>query len=415
MLVFKYPPDQVGGAERQCKLQASELVRQGHKCMVVTGRCLPHPPGKYSEQGVDVYRVGAARAFTCFVAKLGSWHTAFWRALGLRHHNKSAKPHEEKQLAPVAGSAKWMSRIVACIFMWNAGWIIWCNRKKIDVLHTHVASWNAGFAAWLGFRLGIPVVCKAANLPAFHNFEATVPFASYWRRWRLRCAYVALTEEMKEDLIREGVTENMVRILPNGVAIPELTAEVSSSKQVLFVGNFTQGSGHKSFDILLRSWALVSSLHPGWTLCLAGGGDFRAWEKFAEELNCRHSVCFAGRIENLSDVYACSAIVVNLSRREGISNALLEAQSHGLPAVASDIPGNRAVVIEAETGLLVPVGDIHQAAEALGLLMENSTLRTRLGLNARQRVEAEFDIVKVVQRLLGLYADLSPAGFMIRS
>jgi glycosyltransferase involved in cell wall biosynthesis len=410
MLVYSYPPLSVGGAERQCRLQACELVRQGHTCTVLTARSRWSLPRHEEEMGVHVRRVAVTQPFINVILEIKS-------RLFHKPENsvkvRSSVPHSErqKQHLPVSALERWVSKWNAATFMRNACWYIWSHRREIDVVHTHVASWNAGFVAWLGSRLGIPVVCKAANLPAFDDFRSQVPFASFWEKWRLRCNYFALTDAMQANLMGEGVQENQIRVLPNGVPLSGQGSKVGASKQVIFVGNFTQGVGHKSFDILLKAWAIASKDFPDWKLFMAGGGDTGPWESLAAELKCRSSVEFGGRISNLSESYAASAVFILVSRIEGISNALLEAQSHGLPAVVSDIPGNRAVVVQAKTGFLVPHGDEVRTAEALSELMKDPLLRESMGGNASVRIRENFDLSKVVHQLLTFYGELTQRGF----
>jgi hypothetical protein len=98
---------------------------------------------------------------------------------------------------------------------------------------------------------------------------------------------------------------------------------------------------------------------------------------------CTDSVEFPGYQADLTPWFQRAAIFTLPSRREGISNALLETQSAGIPAVVSDIPGNRAVVTDGETGMLVPAGNAEDLARALIHLLGNPDVRHRMGKAAR--------------------------------
>ena len=123
--------------------------------------------------------------------------------------------------------------------------------------------------------------------------------------------------------------------------------------------------------------------------------------------NARDTVDFIGYRTDLADWIRRAAVFVLPSRHEGISNALLEAQGAGVPAVVSDIPGNRAVVVDGETGLVVPAGDAEALARALIRLLSDPDLRRRLGAAARRRMEAEFGIAAVARQLSDLYGRLA--------
>jgi glycosyltransferase involved in cell wall biosynthesis len=86
-----------------------------------------------------------------------------------------------------------------------------------------------------------------------------------------------------------------------------------------------------------------------------------------------------------------------------LSNALLEAQSRGIPAVVSDIPGNRMVIEEGENGLIVPVADAKALARAILRLRADPALRARMGVRARERVRQRFSLETVTARLEEVY------------
>ena len=263
--------------------------------------------------------------------------------------------------------------------------------------------WNAGFAGWIGNLLGIPVLCKAAYLPAFHEFGKSIPLSETWHRWRKRIRFIALTRDMAEDIVRNGVPPEQIHVIPNGVTITGDSVSVDTNDFVLCVANFTQGSAHKGFDVLIKAWAKVHSALPNACLRIAGGGDSEPWQSMARALKCNKSIQFMGHISDVTDCYRQSAIFVLPSREEGISNALLEAQSLGIPAVASDIPGNREIIVHQETGLLVPVGDEDAFAEGIVKLIEDVKLRKKMGQAARERITKEFSIASVVDRLCEIY------------
>ena len=103
-------------------------------------------------------------------------------------------------------------------------------------------------------------------------------------------------------------------------------------------------------------------------------------------------------------------IAVLPSYREGLPKALLEAAASGRPMVATDVPGCREIVIDNETGLLVPARDAVALAEALRRLAGDSGLRQRLGRAARQRVMDHFSQERIATETLALYRSLAPAA-----
>lgn len=292
-------------------------------------------------------------------------------------------------------------------YLFGASKYLFRNRDIIDIIHTHIASWNAGYAGWIGNLLRIPVLCKAAYLPAFLDFDGTVPFPETWRRWRKRIRYIALTTDMADDIVRHGVPSDNIDIVPNGVRIPPDIAAVDINHQVLYVGNFSQGAVHKGFDVMITAWAHVHKTFPDARLIIAGAGESRPWQEMAAALNCDRSIHFAGHVSDLASCYLKTSLFVLPSRSEGISNALLEAQSFGIPAIASDIPGNREVVTHERTGILIPVDNAEALSEAILKLIQDDELRKKMGKAARNRIIEKFSIASIVDRICEVYNFMS--------
>ncbi len=110
--------------------------------------------------------------------------------------------------------------------------------------------------------------------------------------------------------------------------------------------------------------------------------------------------------EDMPAVFAQSQIVCLPSHHEGLPKALLEAAASATAIVATDIPGCREIVLDGETGRLVPVGDVEALAAVLSELLGDAEQRCRLGRAARRRVEAEFVLSKVVDETLAIYGEL---------
>lgn len=117
-------------------------------------------------------------------------------------------------------------------------------------------------------------------------------------------------------------------------------------------------------------------------------------------------VVMTGTRTDMPDCYAAADVFVTASWREGIPRSAMEAAVMGLPAVATDIRGNRQVVVDDETGLVVPVRDAQSLSTAIERLADDS-LRTRLAGAARRRAVTEFDQQRVIDRTLDAYSLLS--------
>jgi len=98
-------------------------------------------------------------------------------------------------------------------------------------------------------------------------------------------------------------------------------------------------------------------------------------------------------------------IFVLTSEQEGLPRVILEAMLMGKPVVASNVSGPSELVVDGETGFLVPAKNPQAFAKSILKLVENPTLRTQMGENARKRVIENFSIEKYVKGVEGILYD----------
>ena len=110
-----------------------------------------------------------------------------------------------------------------------------------------------------------------------------------------------------------------------------------------------------------------------------------------------------GQRSDMPEVFAQSRVVVLPSYREGLPKVLLEAAASGRVIVASDVPGCREVVRHRESGLLVPPRNPTELARAIHEVLADTVLRRKMTTRARQIVESEFRIEKVIDATLAMY------------
>jgi glycosyltransferase involved in cell wall biosynthesis len=142
------------------------------------------------------------------------------------------------------------------------------------------------------------------------------------------------------------------------------------------------------------------------------GPDRAALERQVADAGLTDRVAFLGRRTRAeiaallasSDVLVAPSVPTRSGKREGIPVVLMEAMSAGLPVVASALSGIPELVIDGSSGLTVPPGDAGAIAGALTRLHEDPDLRARLGVAARERVVAEFDVDRNAARLVERFA-----------
>lgn len=178
---------------------------------------------------------------------------------------------------------------------------------------------------------------------------------------------------------------DQVLVIPNGVEPPAEVGEEADPPEVLYAGRLSAEKG------VLE---LVEAAQ-GMNLVVAGDGPLRDRVPQARG--------FVPPAE-LSRLYARSAVVVCPSHREGFGVACLEAMAHGRPVVASAVGGLLDLVVDGETGIRVPPGDVGALRAALERLLGDRDLRRRMGEAGRRRAAEHFSWDAVTRETVQLYA-----------
>jgi glycosyltransferase involved in cell wall biosynthesis len=280
------------------------------------------------------------------------------------------------------------------------------NHSDIDVLHVHEAHWIAGAVAWANTGLNIPIICKEAGFPVSQRISYDTPMRGALAQCRENVNFIAMTNEIFDGLVANGIKKDQIFCIPNGVVVPNTVAEFDLSQDVVYIGNLTQGTKLKAFDILFEAWVKVVRVNNSARLIFLGAGDPSGWKDYLKENKCLHTVNFKGAVPDVSLYLKNARAFVLPSRAEGLSNALLEAMSWGVPVVISDIPAHRSIIQHEENGLVVPVGDSELLAQAVLKLLEDEELCERLARNVRETIEKKYSMEIVSSALMELYLKL---------
>jgi glycosyltransferase involved in cell wall biosynthesis len=402
MIVMNYYPETCGGAERQCSRIVEELSRRGFRVTILTSRTFRETPKYYIDGNIEIIRLPRIEVL------LGKTYRTKQKLEEQSKNEESDQDQHQKASRKINLFAeKIIKYINTCIFMVMSVATMWRMRSVIDVWHFHVASLISGWCGYWANYFKIPMLCKGANLPVFPD-EPGMPLRKWLFKWRQNLHFVALTEEMRDDLFANGVAKNKVSLIPNGVYSLHNSArqDPGATGKVIYVANFTQPVGNKAFDVLFAAWLRVHELRPSARLAVAGAGDVRIWKEFLSRNKADSSVDFLGYVEDMQQLYSQALVMVLPSRCEGVSNALLEAQAAGVPAIVSDIPGNRLVVEDGETGYIVSVDDVRAIGDAIVTLWDDVDLRVTMGQKAYSRIAEKFSMQAITDRYLALYTQL---------
>ena len=232
--------------------------------------------------------------------------------------------------------------------------------------------------------MGVPVVVSERIDPRRHDIgrawnvlrRLTYPSAA---------ALVIQTHAVRQWAI-DVVSHDRVAVIPNPLRAVSASLAPANRRalEITAIGRLVP---QKGFDLLLRAFAMVADDFPEWRLTIFGEGPERVrLESLISELALNECVALPGRIANPATALGASAIFALPSRYEGFPNVLLEAMSCGAACVATRCDSGPAELLTNGSGLLVPVEDVLQLAEALATLMDDPPLRERLGREAQLAV-----------------------------
>jgi len=279
-----------------------------------------------------------------------------------------------------------------------------------DILHAHDG--RAQTLAWLA-SLGMTVRRVASRRVTF------LP-SNRWSH-RLKYAYtcdavVAVSDFIRQLLVSAGVPESKIEIIPDGIEIPaelptaaarsQLRAQWGLGEQEFLVGHLGAFTPEKGQDVALDALLGLAERLPQARLLLAGDGPTRSSPAITHKVErARGRAQLCGTIEDLSEFFSALDLFVMPSRAEGLGSSALLAMAYGLPVVASRVGGLPEIVVEGETGWLVPPGSAAALAGAIVAAASDRSRVVQVGRNARERAR-QFAAAIMVERTEALYSRL---------
>jgi len=280
----------------------------------------------------------------------------------------------------------------------------------LDAGVVHVHCHFSNHPATAGF-----VINRTTGLPfSFTAHGSDLHVDRHLLRLKLETARFAVTvSRFNRQVITEECGSELagkVSILHCGVDLDVFRpANRAPGMRIVCVGTLHEVKGQR---FLLEACAELGRAGIEYRCRLVGEGEDEAMlRQVSAELGITHRVEFLGRRtrEEIAELLRDSTVLVAPSvptaegKREGIPVALMEGMSTGLPVVASNLSGIPELVIDEQTGLLVRPGDSSGIAAALSRLHDDQDLAARLGRNARELVETEFDVRANARRLVSLF------------
>ncbi len=279
---------------------------------------------------------------------------------------------------------------------------------KPDLVHAHLPI--AGTVARLVSP--VPVVYTEHNLA--DSYRPLVRIANRVT-YRSNAAVIAVSEAVATSL--EGFPGPPAEVIPNGVLCEVDAPDAAAARRelqlergdrlVVHVGNLRPHKGHRT---LVETAAELERRGSPATLVSIGGekhpGSLDRLRAEVQRRGLDHRLRFLGRREDARAFIAAADVVVSPADVEGLPVTILEALALGRPVAATAVGGVPSVVIDGETGLLVPPGDPRALATAIERLLADTEWAARLGKAGRALVEGEFGLKTMVDAYEQVYRRL---------
>jgi len=288
---------------------------------------------------------------------------------------------------------------------------------KPDLLHVHFAVDAAYFSnVWRQVHLPVVVSCYGYDISSFPNRYGGWGGHYLQKVWRFASLILAMSNDMREDLLRLGCPDEKIRVHYHGINLERFKYVDRGSDvkkvRILFVGSLTR---RKGVEDILRAFAQIAKQRPQTELRFVGSGVIRSnLEQMARSWGLESRVSFAGFIEHkkLQDELSFAHIFCHPSRtlingdKEGIPGTIVEAMATGLPVVTTKHAGIPEMVRDGVDGFVVAEGDVTAITQALLTLVDRPYLRAQMGRKAMKQIHELANVVRRTADLEAIYRDV---------
>jgi sugar transferase (PEP-CTERM/EpsH1 system associated) len=287
------------------------------------------------------------------------------------------------------------------------------RRYRIHIAHTH--SWATVMEGIVGARLArVPII--------IHGEHGTMKTATklhiLLQRWLWRAAdqMLSVSNVLRENLHRQfDFPREKIRVVANGVDLSRFAlarhgldykTRLGLPANALVFGVVGRVVPVKAYPILLQAAKLVFNEIPNAHLVLVGDGPLlEELVQLAEVYQIAKRVHFLGARKDVPEILRGLDVFVLASESEGMSNTILEAMASARPVIATAVGGNPELVVDGETGLLVPPNDPPAMAAAIMKLLRDPEWGRHMGRLGRRRIEEKFSLEVMVRNYENVYLE----------
>lgn len=298
------------------------------------------------------------------------------------------------------------------------------KRQNISLIHSHTPFAGSMLTCIAGKIAGIPVINHAhvsdslSHNLIIRNYQKLM---NWWMSRNYCNVIISVSEMVKKEAIAQGSDSSKFQVIYNGTPLNALESfnikgvredirrQLNIYKDIpiaIHVGRLCETKGQhlliKAASHLRQSGIEIIYLIVGEDL--VEDGEYRQYLKaLATELEVDDLVLFLGQRSDIPQLLATADFLVLPSTAEGLPLVILEAMAAGRPVIATKIGGVPEIVEHQKTGLLVPIENITDLAEAILWMVQHPESAHKMGLEGLEVVRKDFSVEKMQQEILSIY------------
>ncbi len=221
---------------------------------------------------------------------------------------------------------------------------------------------------------------------------------------------ISVSESEKREILRNKIVkQDKILVIRNGVKINDenhYLSKVENDKFIIL--NVNRFNYQKNPELVLKiGERLKSDYDMNFELFVLGHGeDFIKIEQEINKKGLGENIKLTGNVEDIKNYYKKADCFLSTSRWEGLSLAVLEAMSFGIPVIASNVVGNTDLIKHEDNGFLFELDKTIDACKYIELIYKDNDIRKKISENAFLTLKNEYDVKTMVKRTLDLYFEV---------
>lgn len=299
------------------------------------------------------------------------------------------------------------------------------RKEGIGLIHSHTPLGGTVLSRLAGCLTGIPVITHChmpdnmRNIPLIRQYQ----FLLNWCTSRMHSCVkiIAVSVWVKEQIIKQGASSKKISVIYNGIDLNnnrvrrsplEIRKEFGLQTSQKIVGQVSRLCESKGQHILIQAARKVINEKPDTAFLLIGedlerkGKYKKTLKALAEDLGLRKEIIFTDYRSDIRDLMNAFDLFVLPSLIEGLPLVLLEAMAEKKPVIATSVAGNPEVVIDGETGTLIPPQEPDKLAEAILYHLNNHGMSEKMGQMGHERVKRFFPLSMMLDKTMQIYEEV---------